>query len=79
MPAVDSSLVAYPPWRSGWVPRCRPMLERSEVGRPVVPFARIKHAPVAIAVIGFGDQLTGEERWTILLLVRCFAGVHGQA
>lgn len=37
----------------------------------------IKHGSPGSAMIGFGDQLTDEEIWTIIQYERSFAGEHG--
>ena len=37
----------------------------------------IKHGSLGSAMIGFGDQLTDEEIWSIIQYERSFAGEHG--
>lgn len=40
-------------------------------------FWTIKHGSIGTAMIGFGDQLTDEEIWSIIQYERSFAGEHG--
>ncbi|MEQ1562780.1 MAG: c-type cytochrome [Nitrospira sp.] len=37
----------------------------------------IKHGSVGTSMVGFGDQLTDEEIWSIIQYERSFAGEHG--
>lgn len=40
-------------------------------------FWTIKHGSIGTAMIGFGDQLTDEEIWSIIQYERSFSGDHG--